>query len=93
MCEGGLSGGGCPAAGECEAGCEFAFATPVPRAWKVTFPPQAVGGNATISVSCTAGCATDAPAVLSSLTFGSVYFCFGQRCAPVFRTSETPCTS
>jgi hypothetical protein len=84
MCEGGLAGGGCPGSGECEAGCAFAFATPAPLAWKATFPPQATGGNATVAVACTAGCATAEPTVLSSVTFGSVYFCFGQSNMALF---------
>lgn len=86
MCEGGLNGGGCPSSTECESGCAFAFAQPssVQKAWKATFAPQSVGGNATVSVSCTSGCTTTNPSILSDITFGLVYFCFGQSNMALF---------
>jgi hypothetical protein len=85
MCEGSESkGGGCPSSTECESGCAFSFAQPSVQAWKATFAPQSAGGNATVSVSCTSGCTTTNPSILTDITFGLVYFCFGQSNLALF---------
>ena len=78
MCEGSISGG-CPAKGECEAGCEFAFASDAAQfGWRAVLPPQPAGvTHHTISVQCTASCLPNATddAPLERVVFGDVFYC------------------
>ena len=79
MCDACLDG--CPAKGECEAGCAFFYgvgAAP-PAAWKALLPPQAAGGDYTLTATCGDCIAGAAPsAALEHVTFGSVFYCSGQ---------------
>ena len=47
--------------------------------WKALLKPHAEqGGSATVSAACS-GCANTTAAVLKDVTWGDVWFCFGQR--------------
>jgi hypothetical protein len=83
MCEGGLEAG-CPADQECAAGCSSAFSGPAPVAWKVLLPPQPRGGSFSVAVACTAGCASSQPSTLQQVTFGMVFYAFGQSNMALF---------
>jgi hypothetical protein len=45
--------------------------------WKACLPPQAMGGDHTITATCT-GCINSTAAVLEHVTFGDVWYCAGK---------------
>jgi hypothetical protein len=45
--------------------------------WKACFPPNAVGGDYTVTATCT-GCTNTTTALLEHVTFGDVWYCSGQ---------------
>jgi hypothetical protein len=46
--------------------------------WKVLFPVQQPGGNFSVMVACTKGCANATTTTITSVTFGDVWVCSGQ---------------
>ena len=56
------------------------------RTWKVLLPPRPTAGNYSLTAQCSAGCSganASFVATLLNLTFGDVYVCSGQSCAPI----------
>ena len=90
MCEDCLAG--CPAKGECEAGCALRFAAAgAPAAWKALLPPQQAGaGEFTITATCDNCLAGAAPArTLARVRFGTVVCSY----MPLLLLSLSPLTT
>jgi len=63
------------------------------RTWKVLLPPRPTAGNYSLTAQCSAGCSganASFVATLLNLTFGDVYVCSGQSCAPISAAAAPP---